>query len=352
MQPDADSRGVVLAPDFRIMLRRMRHIAACTVQGWLADNAPATGAALAFYCAFSLAPLLIIVLAMAGWIVGETAALDFLSLQLRSLFGAAMADVVVDSVQNSPRTEGIAAAMLSVGTLLVGATTVFAALEKALVRIFGSPAHTQHGLQGWVRRRVLSLGFILALGFLLLVSLTVSTMISGLRSWVADRHSPLLLSIGVLDLLVSMALMTALFALIYRYLPRRRLAWTPVIVGGLLTALLFSIGKWGIGLYLAKSTVPTAFGAAASFAALLLWLYYTAQIFLLGAEFTACLGGLRNGRPASGAAGTGVEINEAWSRCLRRASAARSAREPADRRRIARCAAVVRWHCPAPSPLP
>lgn len=279
----------------------MHHLVTCTVQGWLTDNASATGAALAFYCAFSLAPLLIIVLAMAGWIVGETAALDFLSSQLRLLFGAAMAGVVVDAVQNSPRSESVAAAILSVGTLLVAATTVFAALEKALGRIFGGHAQALYGLQGWVRRRVLSLGFILALGFLLLVSLTVSTVISGLRSWVADRHSPLLVSIGVLDLLVSMALMTALFALIYRYLPRRRLPWTPVIIGGLFTALLFSIGKWGIGLYLARSTVPTAFGAAASFAALLLWFYYTAQIFLLGAEFTACLGGLRKGKSGSGA---------------------------------------------------
>jgi membrane protein len=125
----------------------------------------------------------------------------------------------------------------------------------------------------------------------LLVSLTNSTVNGGLRSWVMERCSSLLGEVGALDMLFSVVLMTSLFALIYRYVPAQRLPWKQVVVGGLLTALLFSAGKWGIGLYLAKSTVPTAFGAAASLAALLLWLYYTAQIFLLGAEFTACLAG-------------------------------------------------------------
>jgi membrane protein len=119
-------------------------------------------------------------------------------------------------------------------------------------------------------------------------------MIAGLRSWITEFYKPLLGIVGIADLLVSIVLMTSLFAVIYRYMPARRLPWKLVASGGLLTAILFTIGKWLVGLYLAKSTVPTAFGAAASFAALLLWLYYTAQIFLLGAEFTACLGGLRH----------------------------------------------------------
>ena len=275
------------------MIHGMRKVVSCTVRYWLDDNASATGAALAFYCAFSLAPLLIIVLALAGWIVGETAAFEFVRSQLHLLFGGAMAGVVVDAVRNARQSEGIVAAVISIVTLVIGATTVFAALEEALEKILGGSAAVRSGLRGWVRRRVLSLGFILALSFLLLVSLTVSTVIAGLRSWVAARYSPLLVTIGVLDLIFSIALMTSLFAVIYRYMPARRLPWRLVASGGLLTAILFTIGKWGIGLYLAKSTVPTAFGAAASFAALLLWLYYSAQIFLLGAEFTACLGSTR-----------------------------------------------------------
>ena len=172
---------------------------------------------------------------------------------------------------------------------------MLAALNAALENILGGSPSGGSGIRNWLRRRrFLSLGFILALSFLLLVSLTVSTVIAGLRSWVTQRHSPLVATIGVLDLLLSIGLMTSLFALIYRYVPVKRLPWKLVASGGLLTAALFSVGKWLVGVYLAKSTVPTAFGAAASFAALLLWLYYTAQIFLLGAEFTAWLGGLRN----------------------------------------------------------
>jgi membrane protein len=271
------------------MMGFMRNVFICTMRKWLEDNASATGAALAFYCAFSLAPLLIIVLALAGWIVGESAAFEFLSGQLHLLFGSAMAGVIVEAVKTSQQTEGLVATMISVGTLLIGATSVFAALEEALEKILGCSSRVRSGLRGWVRRRLLSLGFILALSFLLLVSLTVSTVIAGLRSWVTHRYSPLLVTIGALDLIVSIALMTSLFAAIYRYMPARKLPWKLVAGGGLLTAILFTIGKWGVGLYLANSTIPTAFGAAASFAALLLWLYYTAQIFLLGAEFTACL---------------------------------------------------------------
>jgi membrane protein len=272
----------------------LREVAVCTVRNWINDNASTTGAALAFYCAFSLAPLLIIILAVAGWIVGETSASSFLEAQLGLLFGGSTARVVLDAMRNSQHVEGAWAAALSIGTLIIGATTVLAALDEALEKILGGAPREGSGISNWLRRRLLSLGFILTLSFLLLVSLTVSTMIAGLRSWITASYSSLLGAIGALDLLISIALMTSLFALIYRYMPARRLPWKLVVSGGLLTAVLFSIGKWAIGVYLAKSTVPTAFGAAASFAALLLWLYYTAQIFLLGAEFTACLGGLRD----------------------------------------------------------
>jgi len=260
------------------------------VRSWLGHGATETAAALAFFCAFSLAPLLVIVLAVAGRIIGETAAFGFVHAQLQMLFGASMAGVVVEAMQHAQRPEGKWAAIASVITLVVGATTVFDALEKSLERILDAPGQSRTGMLGWLRRRVLSMGFILALSFLLLVSLTVSTAIGGLRSWASARYSPLLFTIGVLELVATMALMTMVFAAIYRYMPSQRLRWQQVICGGLLTAVLFNLGKWGVGLYLARSTVPDAFGAAASFAALLLWLYYTAMIFLLGAEFTACIG--------------------------------------------------------------
>lgn len=268
------------------------HILSCALRRWLADNGSATAAALAFYCAFSLAPLLVIILAVSGWIVGAESAFSFVEHQLSSLFGQDTAKVLIEAVKSSQDYEGYLATLISVGTLLVAATTVLAELEQALNRIWGASTAASSGLGGWVRRRVLSLGFILALSFLLLVTLTVSTMVSGVRAWLAERHAPLLGLIGTLDLLVSLGVITLLFALIYRYMPGQRLPWRVVGLGGAMTALLFALGKWAVGLYLAHSTVPTAFGAAASFAALLLWLYYTAQIFLFGAEFTACLGRL------------------------------------------------------------
>jgi len=284
---------------------RARSLASRTLQNWLEDSADTLGAALAFYCAFSLVPLLIILLTLAGWIVGETSAHAFLQSQLTMLFGTQTAKVILGAMRNSQQAKGIVAAAVSTVTLLITATSVLAALDEALEKILGGAPRTGSGIANWLRRRLLSFGFILSLSFVLLVSLTISTVLAGMRSWVAQRYSWLMGVIGMLDLLISMALMTSVFALMYRYVPARRLPWKLVLGGGLLTALLFSIGKWAVGLYLAKSTIPSAFGAAASFVALLLWLYYTAQIFLLGAEFTACLGGLRARPPASPAARTG-----------------------------------------------
>jgi membrane protein len=185
------------------------------------------------------------------------------------------------------------AAVVSVVTLLVGATTVFSALEAALQEIWGARELAPAGVRGWVRSRVLSFGLILAVGFLLLVSLSVSTALSALKGYLVERYSELVTLTAVMDFVISLALIVGLIAVIYRYLPAKRLAWRPILWGALVTALLFQLGRWAISFYLARSTQPSAFGAAASFAALLLWLYYSAQIFLFGAEYTACLGGTR-----------------------------------------------------------
>ena len=147
--------------------------------------------------------------------------------------------------------------------------------------------------RGWIRARILSFGLILAVGFLLLVSLSVSTALTALRGVIAKHFTGLVVLTAGLDFLISIGLVTGLIALIYRYMPARRLAWRPILLGALMTALLFNLGRWGISLYLSRATQPSTFGAAASFVALLLWLYYSAQIFLLGAEFTACLGKTR-----------------------------------------------------------
>lgn len=265
----------------------------------MADRSSAAGAALAFYCAFSLAPLLIILLTVAGWIVGAEAAYGQLSAQLTQLFGRATADVLLEAMRTSQNAEGIAAAAISIVSLIIGATTVFAALEESLDAIWRAQALAPSGVWGWIRVRILSLGVILAVGFLLLVSLAITSALAALKSLIAARFTELVILAGVLDFAISIALVAGLIALIYRFLPSKRLPWRPVLIGALVTALLFHLGRWVIGLYLARATQPSAFGAAASFAAMLLWLYYSAQIFLLGAEFTACAGGLKDKtRPA------------------------------------------------------
>ena len=181
--------------------------------------------------------------------------------------------------------------------LLIGASTVFAALESALQQIWGGRDALPRGWRAFVRARLISFGFILAIGFLLLVSLTLTTALAALRGYVLRHFEGMVSLFASLDFLLSIALGTGLVALMYRYLPAKRLPWRQVLTGALVTALLFHLGRWAIGLYLGRATQPTAYGAAASFAALLLWLYYSAQIFLFGAEFTACLGQSRKPPP-------------------------------------------------------
>jgi membrane protein len=280
----------------RARLNRALGLLGCAARYWNADNASTTGAALAFYCAFAIAPLLVILLTLAGLIVSEKYIYAQVGSQLAALFGPATARILLEAVRSAQQKQGPIATGVSIITLLIGATTVLAALQTALEVIWKSGAMAVSGVWGWVRVRLISFGFILALGFLLLVSLTLSSGLASLRARVAMAYPGFVVIIGVLNLLLSLFVVAALFTLIYRYMPTRRLPWKPVLLGGLLTALLFDVGRWVVGLYLAHSTQPSAFGAASSFVALLLWLYYTSQIFLFGAEFTACLGGVRDER--------------------------------------------------------
>jgi membrane protein len=274
-----------------------------TTENWLDDQASSVSAALAFYCAFSLAPLLIIVVTIASWIVGDELAYSYLGTQVTMLFGKQSADVILQAMESAQSEEGVWATVMSVVMLLVGASTVFAALESALQQIWGGRDHLPRGFRAFVRARLVSFGFILAIGFLLLVSLTLTTALAALRGYVLRHFEGMVGFFGALDFLLSIGLGTGLVALMYRYLPAKRLPWRQVLIGALVTALLFHLGRWAIGLYLGNATQPTAYGAAASFAALLLWLYYSAQIFLFGAEFTACLG--RSRKPAPLLADTG-----------------------------------------------
>jgi len=280
--------------------RRLWQLVRQAARNWSIDEASTIGAALAFYCAFSLAPLLVILVTIVGRIVGPQLAYGYVAAQLVTLLGAGSAQIVLAAVRSSQTVGGSMAALVSVVSLIVGATTVFAVLQLALEEIWGIETRISRGWRGFVRTRLMSLGVILAIGFLLLVSLSITTAVAALHSFVAQQYTGFLVLTEAFNILLSLGMVTGVVALIYQYMPARRLAWKAVLFGALITALLFHAGRWAIGCYLGMALQPSAFGAAASFTALLLWLYYSAQIFLFGAEFTACLSDSRKGRPNPG----------------------------------------------------
>ncbi|WKB51197.1 YihY/virulence factor BrkB family protein [Eleftheria terrae] len=265
------------------------NLAKQAVSAWIDDNAASMGAALAYYTVFSMAPLLLIVISVAGLVFGQEAARGELMGELRGLVGEDGAHAIqglLESV-NKPVTSTLAT-LGSLGALLVGATTVFAELQNALDRIWRAPAANQpSGLWGFLRARVLSFGLILGFGFLLLVSLLFSAALAALGKWWGPLMGAWELLATALNFAFSFAFITAAFAMIYKFMPRVHIRWRDVLVGSVVTSLLFTIGKTLIGLYIGKSGVASGFGAAASLVVLLVWVYYSAQIFLLGAEFTS-----------------------------------------------------------------
>ena len=255
---------------------------------WVDDRAPSMGAALSYYTVFSIAPLLLIVIAVAGLVFGTEAAQGAIVEQLQGLLGESAARTIQDVLRSvSEPRDGVIATLVGVAVLLLGATTVFAELQDDLDRVWKAPARAKPtGVWGWVRSRILSFGIILAFGFLLLVSLVASASIAALGKWWGPVFGGWEVLAQAVDVAVSFGLVTAMFALIYRFMPHVRLQWRDVWIGSVVTALLFSVGKLLIGLYIGKSSVASGFGAAGSLAILLLWVYYSAQVFLLGAEFT------------------------------------------------------------------
>jgi membrane protein len=253
---------------------------------WKDDYASSMGAALSYYTIFSIAPLLLIVIAVAGIAFGEEAASGALFEQLRGLLGdegATMAQKLVAGARE-PRTSVIAT-ITGVGAMILGATTVLNELQSALDRIWRAPPD-KAGLWTMLRRRFAAVSLILAIGFLLLVSLVASAALGVLSQWWSPLFGKMRWLFEAFNFAASLAMVTALFAMIYKILPRVRIGWKDVWTGAAVTALLFTLGKFLIGLYLGRSAVTSGFGAAGSVVVILLWVYYSAQIFLLGAEFT------------------------------------------------------------------
>jgi membrane protein len=246
------------------------------------------GAALAYYTVFSLAPLMTIAIAMAGFFFGKEAAQGQIFDELRILLGEEGGKAVEEMVQsaNAHPAAGIVATIISVVMLLVGASGVFGQLQASLNTIWGVKPKPGRGVLGIIQDRLLSFGFTLVVGFLLLVSLLLTAGIALVADWVGGLMPGSETIAQMLNILFSLAMITLLFAMIFKFLPDAKIAWRDVWVGAFITAALFTIGKFALGIYLGKSGVASSYGAAGSLIVLLLWVYYSSQILFFGAEFT------------------------------------------------------------------
>ena len=269
-------------------LRRLGSVLSKAANAWIDDHAQSMGAALSYYTVFSIAPLLLIAISVAGLVFGQDAAQGAVVDQLQGLIGQNGAQAIQDLLKNVSRpSSGIFATVVGVVVLVIGATSVFAELQDDLNRIWQVP--TRKKVSSWwafLRTRLLSIGMIFAMGFMLLVSLAASAAFDAFAAWSTSALAGWEGLAHAVNFVVSFVLTTALFAMIYRFMPQATIEWRDVGIGALVTALLFTVGKTLIGLYIGKSALASGFGAAGSLAVLLAWVYYSAQIFLFGAEFT------------------------------------------------------------------
>jgi membrane protein len=256
-------------------------------QEWSEDKASRLAAALSYYTIFSLAPLLVIVIAIAGLVFGQEAAQQELLAQIEGLVGEEGAFAIQEMIAGASDTgDSIFAAVIGFVLLLFGASGVFAQLQDAMNTMWEVKPKEGRGILALVKDRLLSFGMVLVIGFLLLVSLVLSAALAGLSNFMAGLLPANEIIMQVISFVVSFAVISFLFALIFKYLPDAEVAWGDVWLGAIVTALLFTIGKELIGLYLGRSAVASTYGAAGSVVILLLWVYYSAQILFFGAEFT------------------------------------------------------------------
>jgi membrane protein len=275
----------------RLLRERVGTPAREALKAWYEDSAPRWSAALAFYTIFSLAPVLFIVTAVAGALWGDQAVRTEILGQFRELLGERGARQVDQMIQAAlPQGGGLPATAAGVATLLLGATAVFTTLRSALNAVWGVAPATAPGLwrSAWahVRTRLLSFALVLCMAFLLAVSLVMSAGLSALGGWMGERLPAPVPVLRLVETAVTFGVLWLLFAVIFRWLPDARIAWGDVWIGAAATAALFSAGKLGIGLYLGRAGVASAYGVAGSVVLILLWVYYSAMVFLLGAEFT------------------------------------------------------------------
>lgn len=303
-QCDKPSR---LAGNQAMIFRDILYLFKAAAVNWVHDYAQSMGAALAFYTMFSIAPLLLIVISIAGFFFGEQAARGEIYAQLQTMLGTSGALAVQGLLESAGKpAESMMATLFGLIFLFIGATSVFAELQDALNRIWRAPQKAKiSGLWSLLRARLLSFGMILGIGFLLTVSLAFSAGLAAVSKWL-DPHATGWATVeNTSEVTLGVLLATAVFAMIYKTMPRVRIHWKDVWVGAMVTSLLFITGKALIGAYLGRSGISSHFGVSASLIIVLLWVYYSAQIFLFGAEFTWVYShkfGSRKEQPLSGAA--------------------------------------------------
>ncbi|RJF96281.1 YihY/virulence factor BrkB family protein [Noviherbaspirillum saxi] len=289
------------------------HIAISAAKEWSAHRAASKGAALALYTLFSLAPMLLLVVTIAGFFFGEDTVRANLVEQLSGLMGQQGADAV-KTILGGARQEsgGLVAGMVSIVLVLISATSAFSELKDSLDELWEVPPSKESGIWSFIRERILSFGLILVLVLMLLTTLAVSTALAAMEGiWGGGDTGAVLKGIAmVVTHIVSFAVVTALFATIFKYLPATKIAWKDVFVGAVITAILFIVGKFLIGLYVANADISSSYGAAGSVVVLITWIYYSAQIFFYGSLFTheyAMKIGSRSQTPDATAAAPGAQ---------------------------------------------
>jgi membrane protein len=258
-----------------------------TYTQWSRDKVPRMGAALAYYTIFSLAPLLVIAIAIAGFVFGREAVEGRITYEIQGLIGSESARAVQTMIQSAHKpAHGVIATIFGVVLLLVGASGVFSEMQDALNTIWKVDTTSKTGVWNLVKYRFLSFGMVLGIGFLLLVSLLLSTALSAVTTYASSFLPIPPAALHAVDFLFSVFFIAALMALIFKLLPDVKIAWGDVWVGAALTSLLFTAGKFLIGFYIGKSVTMSAYGAAGSVVIILAWIYYSAQLLYFGAEFT------------------------------------------------------------------
>jgi membrane protein len=280
---EVSSRGKSRVSLLETLTVLLRHAAAA----WLADNAPRLGAALAFYTLFSLAPVLIVAVSVAGFVFGEKAAQGEIVRQFQGLMGTQGATAIETIIQSTNRPAlGVFAITLGLLAILVGASGAFNELQDALNTIWKVDSRTKSFWTVTSRQRFFSLGLVIATGFLLLTSLVVTAALSAAERFVSNLLPISVILLESINFVFSFGMITILFALILKFIPDTPISWRDVRMGAAVTSLLFTVGKVVIGFYLGHSALTSAYGAAASLVIFLIWIYYSAQILLFGAELT------------------------------------------------------------------